>query len=202
MKHPVTPDGRYFVVRGRLWRMANPALPTNERETLVADLMTARRAVGAALRAGDQEREAMAREAVDRAKHALGERGPIWWQDGAPDLNRHMARTTPYADWFAALATTNQVLHHERRRPLPRPPRLAELPENQPCWNLYKMDEEMIMSDDKTLRAPQDSSRIAMGEDYEVEYWTKRFGVSREKLQSAVDAVGNSAGAVEEHLKR
>lgn len=22
--HPVTPDGRYFVVRGRLWRMANP----------------------------------------------------------------------------------------------------------------------------------------------------------------------------------
>jgi len=24
MKHPVTPDGRYFVVRGRLWRMSNP----------------------------------------------------------------------------------------------------------------------------------------------------------------------------------
>ena len=41
-----------------------------------------------------------------------------------------------------------------------------------------------------------------MGEDYEVKYWTKRFGVSREKLQSAVDAVGNSADAVEQHLKR
>jgi hypothetical protein len=26
MTHPVTPDGRYFVVRGRLWRMANPGL--------------------------------------------------------------------------------------------------------------------------------------------------------------------------------
>jgi hypothetical protein len=41
------------------------------------------------------------------------------------------------------------------------------------------------MVDDKTLRAPQDSSRIAMNEDYEVDYWTTRFGVSREKLQEA-----------------
>ncbi|KEQ53730.1 DUF3606 domain-containing protein [Sphingobium chlorophenolicum] len=57
------------------------------------------------------------------------------------------------------------------------------------------------MSDDKTLRAPQDSSRIAMGEDYEVEYWTNKFGVSRDRLQQAVDAVGNSADAVEKHLK-
>ena len=56
------------------------------------------------------------------------------------------------------------------------------------------------MSDDKTMRAPQDASRVAMGEDYEVEYWTKRFGVSREKLQAAVDAVGNGADAVEAYL--
>ena len=57
------------------------------------------------------------------------------------------------------------------------------------------------MADDKTLRAPQDSSRIAMGEDYEVDYWTNKFGVSRERLQQAVDAVGNGADAVERHLK-
>jgi hypothetical protein len=31
----------------------------------------------------------------------LGERGPVWWHDGAPDLNRHMIKNTPYADWFA-----------------------------------------------------------------------------------------------------
>ena len=43
-----------------------------------------------------------AREAVNRAKVDLGERGPVWWSDGAPDFNRHMARTTPYAAWFAA----------------------------------------------------------------------------------------------------
>jgi hypothetical protein len=30
VKHPVTPDGRYFVVRGRLWRMANPGLDEAE----------------------------------------------------------------------------------------------------------------------------------------------------------------------------
>jgi hypothetical protein len=29
--YPVTPDDRYFVVRGRLWRMANPELPEEER---------------------------------------------------------------------------------------------------------------------------------------------------------------------------
>ncbi|MGK2908712.1 MAG: DUF3606 domain-containing protein [Sphingobium sp.] len=58
------------------------------------------------------------------------------------------------------------------------------------------------MADDKTLRSPQDSSRIALGEDYEVEYWTKKFGVSRDKLADAVKAVGNSAEAVGDYLKR
>lgn len=101
--HPVTPDGRYFVVRGRLWRMANPALPEDRRKQLVAELMAARRAVGTALRAGDKTAEREARAAVDAVKQALGERGPVWWKDSAPDLNRHLARTTIYADWFAEL---------------------------------------------------------------------------------------------------
>lgn len=57
------------------------------------------------------------------------------------------------------------------------------------------------MADNRTLRGPQDSSRIAMGEDYEVEYWTDKFGVSRDELQKAVDVVGNSADAVKAHLK-
>lgn len=100
--NPVTPDGRYFVVRGRLWRMADPALSPERRTALVSELMTARRAVGAALRDQDIARLAKARAAVDLAKQALGERGQVWWDDGAPDLNRHMARNTPYASWFAA----------------------------------------------------------------------------------------------------
>jgi hypothetical protein len=54
--YPITPDGRYFVVRGRLWRMANPELPEEKRARLVAELMKARRKVGQALRAKDSER--------------------------------------------------------------------------------------------------------------------------------------------------
>ncbi len=99
--HPVTPDGRYFVVRGRLWRMANPALDPERRAALVAELMRARSAVARARRSASAAAEAEARAAVDAAKRALGERGPVWWDDGAPDLNRRMAHRTPYADWFA-----------------------------------------------------------------------------------------------------
>jgi len=102
-KYPTTPDGRYFVVRGRLWRAADPALSPERRDTLVKALMAARRAVGRARR--DKDREALARagQAVDEAKVALGERGPVWWTDGAPDENRRMARNTGYADWYAGL---------------------------------------------------------------------------------------------------
>jgi len=90
-------------VRGRLWRAANPALPEAERTRLTRELMAARSAVGRARRAGDREALARAGQAVDVAKTALGERGPVWWRDGAPDQNRRMARNTPYADWYAAL---------------------------------------------------------------------------------------------------
>lgn len=102
----VTPDGRYIVVRGRLWRRADPSLGDGERQRMVDRLMAARRAVGRALCAGDSTALACARAEVDAAKTGLGERGAVWWGDGAPDLNRHMARNTPYADWFAALEET------------------------------------------------------------------------------------------------
>jgi hypothetical protein len=100
---PVTPDGRYLVVRGRLWRRSDPGLSDERRAALTVELMAARRAKGVALRAGDDTAREAARARVDAAKHALGERGPVWWTDGAPDLTRHLARTTPYADWYAAL---------------------------------------------------------------------------------------------------
>jgi len=101
VKHPVTPDERYFVVRGRLWRMANPDLDARKKTELVRRLMAARRAVRDAKARGDPAAEAAAHRAVDEAKRALGERGPVWWKDGAPDLNRHMAKNTQYANWYA-----------------------------------------------------------------------------------------------------
>ena len=81
--------------------MADPRLGAGERERLVKQLMAARRAVRTARGDHDEAAETTAHEAVDQAKRALGERGPVWWEDGAPDLNRHMARNTPYAEWFA-----------------------------------------------------------------------------------------------------
>ena len=102
-KYPDTPDGRYFVVRDRLWRSSNPALSPDVRQRYVDELMRARRQVGLAKRAGDAQAERQARAAVDKAKRALGERGPVWWTDGAPDFNRRMVANTPYAQWYAGL---------------------------------------------------------------------------------------------------
>lgn len=102
-RYPRTPDGRYFVVGTTLWRCSNPALLADVREKLVRRLMAARRSVAAGKRTGDVEAIARARQAVDRAKRSLGERGKPWWTDGAPDFNRHKVSNTPYANWFASL---------------------------------------------------------------------------------------------------
>ena len=66
-------------------------------------LMAARRAKGMAMRAQDATAREAARAEVEAAKQALGERGPVWWDDGAPDYTRHLARNTPYAAWFERL---------------------------------------------------------------------------------------------------
>lgn len=39
----ITPDGRYLVVRGRLWRASDPNLPASDRERFVVLSMDARR---------------------------------------------------------------------------------------------------------------------------------------------------------------
>ena len=98
----LTPDGRYLVIIGkagpRLWRASNPELPEERREELIRQLMTARR--GVRDNRGDPALLAAARADVDRAKRALGERGPPWWSDCAPDFNRRLVRNTPYRDWW------------------------------------------------------------------------------------------------------
>ncbi len=109
MEHPLTPDGRYMVVRGRLWRVANPNLQPQKREALVSELMTARRQVKAAMASGDADALSAARKRVNGAKVALGERGPVWWTDGAKDFNRYLVKNTPYAKWFEQLDTSSEL---------------------------------------------------------------------------------------------
>lgn len=101
--NPTTPDGRYFVVKGQLWRCSNPALAQDVRQQLVNDLMAARREVKTAKAAQDSALLKTARDHVQAAKVALGERGPVWWDDGSPDFNRHRVANTPYAKWYASL---------------------------------------------------------------------------------------------------
>ncbi|MEG3193445.1 hypothetical protein [Lysobacter sp. D1-1-M9] len=92
-----------MVVRGRLWRVANPHLSPEERESLVSALMAARRQVKAAMAAADPGALAAARSSVNAAKTSLGERGPVWWHDGAKDFNRHLVKNTPYRQWYEQL---------------------------------------------------------------------------------------------------
>ena len=101
--YPITPDDRYFIAKGKLWRLANPSLDPGVKADLVKRLMAARRAVRTAKLCGDLDAEMSAHREVDDIKRELGERGPVWWCDGAPDFNRHAVKNTPYADWYAAM---------------------------------------------------------------------------------------------------
>ena len=56
------------------------------------------------------------------------------------------------------------------------------------------------MADDKTKTGTPDRNRIAMGEEHEVAYWTKKFRVSRDTLADAVASAGTSAQAVSDFL--
>lgn len=56
------------------------------------------------------------------------------------------------------------------------------------------------MPDDRHRRGPQDNSRINVNEDYELEYWSKGFGISKNKLKQAVAAVGMMAADVRKYL--
>ena len=85
----------------------NPGLKPADKVRWVKCLMQARNAVRFAKNKPDAL--AAARAAVNRAKEALGERGPVWWTDGAPDYNRHLAKNTPYANWFDDLVATDRA---------------------------------------------------------------------------------------------
>ena len=97
-----TPDGRYIVIQGRLWRAANPSLPAEAKVRHMRELLNGRRALKAAKVANDEDAITAARRIIAGAQVGLGERGKVWWKDGAPDLNRTLAKNSPYADWYAA----------------------------------------------------------------------------------------------------
>ncbi len=84
-EHERTDDGRYMIVKGRKWRVSDPAIPEKLRAELVKELMTARRLVKTH---GDE-----VRYRVQDAKVALGERGEPWWEPSEDGRRERLAAT-------------------------------------------------------------------------------------------------------------
>jgi hypothetical protein len=59
------------------------------------------------------------------------------------------------------------------------------------------------MTEEKVqYRRPTDTSKVQIGQDWEVKYWSDRFGVSRDKLRNAVATAGNDVEAVRSLLRK
>ncbi|MEU3063757.1 hypothetical protein AB0P12_25365 [Streptomyces subrutilus] len=87
-----TADGHHVIIHGRRWRATDPAVPADVGERLRGHLMAARRAVAAARRHEDSRAERAARDRVQTAKVALGERGVPWWEQSADERRTRWTR--------------------------------------------------------------------------------------------------------------
>ncbi len=90
----VDESDHHVVIDGRRWRATDPSIPDGLRRELVSELMSARRAVGAATRADDAEATRAARARVQDAKVSLGERGHPWWEPSPPEAFDQRIRST------------------------------------------------------------------------------------------------------------
>ncbi|MGN2637751.1 hypothetical protein ACWEKT_25430 [Nocardia takedensis] len=84
-----TEDGRYIIVNGRRWRATDPLIPEDRRAELRSILMAWRREV----RRTDGARSA--RDGVQAAKVALGERGTPWWDQTDAERRLRWEREVP-----------------------------------------------------------------------------------------------------------
>jgi hypothetical protein len=80
-------------------------------------------------------------------------------------------------------------------RTAPRPASSTKSQQEAGC--AFDLEEKM---DNLKKKSAADRSKINMHEPWELDYWTKELGVSKEQLQKAVDKVGNSAAAVRKEL--
>lgn len=56
------------------------------------------------------------------------------------------------------------------------------------------------MSDNLKIKEPADGNKVNIHEPYEVNYWCKKWGVTKAQLEAAVKAVGTSKAAVAKQL--
>jgi hypothetical protein len=70
------------------------------------------------------------------------------------------------------------------------------------CVNGKGRWKESEMPDERMRHGAQDRGRINLGEEYEVEYWTKTLGVSRARLAEIINKVGDGVEAVRREVGR
>jgi len=58
------------------------------------------------------------------------------------------------------------------------------------------------MADDTSNRGSADRSRVAGGQEYEVDYLAKKHGVSAEQVKAVINRVGTSREKIEAELTR
>ena len=56
--------------------------------------------------------------------------------------------------------------------------------------------------DNKTKVGTPDRELINVNEDYELQYWSEKFGITRDELKKAVAAVGTSVKKVQAYLDK
>lgn len=101
------PASAFIIIDGRRWRASDPRIPAALKQSLVDELMAARRAVQHAK--GTQPALRLARQRVQDAKVALGERGHPWWlaQDDAAIARRIDAAARALASGGRVVAATD-----------------------------------------------------------------------------------------------
>ena len=58
------------------------------------------------------------------------------------------------------------------------------------------------MADDLKKRGPEDRKRININEPWELDWWAKELGLTKDQLRAAVKKLGNMADRVREEVKK
>ena len=58
------------------------------------------------------------------------------------------------------------------------------------------------MVDDLKKRGPEDRKRININEPWELDWWSKELGLTRDQLRGAVKRFGNMADKVRDEVKK
>lgn len=58
------------------------------------------------------------------------------------------------------------------------------------------------MSDNLKIRQPEDPKQINVHEDWELQYWSNKFGITKDQLRQAVQKVGTYVDDVKNYLNK